>query len=220
MSEAMELAAVLRTGRVADIKETIPAVIYGSGVENTSLAVKRAEFERVFAKSGESGLVSLKLDDGRDMPVIIKDIQFDAVKHRAIHVDFYKVNMNEKVVAETSLNFIGEAPAVKAHGGIVVEHLDHIQVECLPADLVQKIDVDVSSLTELGDSLYIKDIKLPKGIEVKNDAEEIVVHVVEPKKHVEEVVVAPAADAAAPAADAKEGDAKEGETTEKKDDKK
>ncbi len=210
MSDAMKLSASVRTGSVADIKETIPGVIYGSGFANTSLAFNRSEFEKVFAVSGESGLISLNLD-GKEVPVIIKDLQFDAVKGRVIHVDLFKVNMDKKVNAETTLNFIGEAPAVKAHGGIVVEHLSQVHVECLPADLVQKIDVDVSSLMELGDSIYVKDIIVPKGIEITNEAEEIVVHVVEPKKVVEEVpvVVAEAAPAAEGATDAKPEEKKE-----------
>ncbi len=209
MSDAMKLSASVRTGSVADIKETIPGVIYGSGFENTSLSVNRSEFEKVFAVSGESGLVSLNLD-GKEVPVIIKDLQFDAVKSRVIHVDFFKVNMDKKVNAETTLNFIGEAPAVKAHGGIVVEHLSQVHVECLPADLVQKIDVDISSLKELGDSIYIKDLIVPKGIEITNEAEEIVVHVVEPKKVVEEApVVAEAAPAAEGATEAKPEEKKE-----------
>lgn len=218
MSEAMELSAILRQGSVADIKEMIPAVIYGSGIETFSLAVKRPEFEKVYSKSGESGLVSLKLEDGREMPVIIKDIQFDALKHRAIHVDFYKVNMSEKVTADTTLNFIGESPAVKSQGGIVVEHLDQLEVECLPADLVQKIDIDVSVLVNIGDSIYVKDIVMPKGVTVKNDPEEIVVHVIEPNKVVEEVPVvaevAPVEGAAVTDVKAEEG--KEGEATDKK----
>lgn len=193
MTDAIKLSASARQSNV-DIKDFIPGVVYGAGMETKSLTVKRVDFEKVFANSGESGLISLELE-GEKLPVLVKDLQYDAVKHRVIHVDFYKLNMNEKVVAEASLEFIGEAPAVKNHGGIVVEHMDQLEIECLPTDLIQKIEIDLSKLENLGDAIYVKDIVLPKGVEAKDEAEAIVVHVVEPKKTVEE---APAATEAAP----------------------
>ncbi len=219
MSETVQLAATVRQGKVKDLKDVIQAVVYGSGETTTSLAVKRLDFERVYAKSGESGLVSLKLDDGRELPVIIKDLQTDAVKHRIIHVDFFKVNMNEKVVAEVSLNFVGEATAVKTNGAIIVEHLDQLHIECLPKDLLQKIDIDISVLKEIGDAIYVKDIKLPEGVVTTNDGEEIVVNAVEPKKAEEAPVVA-AAETAPVAGAPAEGAAAEAKPEEKGKDKK
>lgn len=206
MSDAIQLSAVLRKGSVDTIKDFIPAVVYGAGIEATSLTLKRPDFEKVFSRSGESGLVTLKLDDNREMPVLVKDLQYDALKHRIIHVDFYKLNMDEKVVAEVTIEFVGESPAVKSSGGIVVEHMDQLEIEALPMDLIQKIEVDLSRLINIGDSLYVKDIILPKGVEAKSDQEEIVVHVIEPNKVVEEAPVV--AEAAAPAADAKPEEAK------------
>lgn len=208
MSEAIKLEASLRQGVIGDKKDTIPAVMYGSGVENTSLSVPRIEFEHVFAKSGESGLISLQVKDGQEYPVIVKDYQIDPVKQRIIHIDFYKVNMKEKVVAEVALEFVGEAPAVKTHGGIVVHNFDALEIECLPADLMQKVEVDVSALENIGDSIHVSDIKLPAGVVFKHDAADIVVHVVEPSKVVEEAPVV-AEGEAAPATDAKPEEKKE-----------
>lgn len=208
MSEAMKLNATLRQEQ-GDIKEVIPAVMYGSGVENTSVSVKRIEFEQVFAKSGESGLISLHVD-GQEYPVIVKDFQVDPVKQRIIHVDFFKLNMKEKVVAEVALEFVGEAPAVKTHGGIVVHNFDTLEIECLPADLIQKIEVDLSNLKEIGDAIHVSDIKLPTGVVFKHEATDMVVHVVEPKKVVEEV--APVAEGeAAPTTESKPEEKKEEE---------
>lgn len=211
MSEKISLNALVRDGRLADAKDSIAAVVYGSGSENISLAVKRNEFEGVFATSGESGLVMLNVDGKGELPVIIKDLQFDPVKHRIIHVDFFKVNMNEMVSAEVSLNFVGEAPAVKAFGAMVATHFDTLEIECLPVDLMQKMDIDVSHLENIGDAIHVSDIKLPKGITIKNDPSEIVVQVVEPSKADAIAPVVAAADAAAPvegaaapAADAKD----------------
>lgn len=192
MTQAINLGATLRQEILADRKDIIPAVIYGSGVENMSLNLARPEFEAVFSKSGESGLISLKIDNGQEYPVIVKDFQIDPIKQRIIHVDFFKVNMNEKVVAEVALQFVGESPAVKTAGGIVVHNFDTLEIECLPSDLIQHIDVDLGKLVEIGDALTIGDIALPAGVVFTHDAEEMVVHVIEPKKSV--------ADAAADAA--------------------
>lgn len=189
MSEALNLQAVIRKGKVEDIKETIPAVMYGSGVDNTLLEIKRLEFEKVFAQSGESGLISLKVDGGQDHPVIVKDFQLDPVRQRIIHIDFYKVNMKEKVVAEVALEFTGEAPAAKTHGGIVVHNFDRLEIECLPSDLLQKIEVDLSSLANIGDAIHVQDIILPQGVVFKHEPTDIVVHVIEPSKVVEEAPV-------------------------------
>lgn len=186
MSEALNLHAVIRQGKVEDIKETIPAVMYGSGVENTSLEIKRLEFEKVFAQSGESGLISLKVDGGQDHPVIVKDFQLDPVRQRIIHIDFYKVNMKEKVVAEVSLEFVGEAPAAKTYGGIVVHNLDRLEIECLPSDLLQKVEIDLSPLANIGDAIHVQDISWPQGVVCKHEPTDIVVHVIEPAKVVEE----------------------------------
>lgn len=189
MSQAINLNATTRQEVLADKKDIIPAVMYGSGVENTSLNLKRPEFEHVFAKSGESGLISLKLDDGQEYPVIVKDFQVDPVRQRIIHVDFFKLNMKEKVVAEVALEFIGEAPAVKTHGGIVIQNFNTLEIECLPSDLIQKIDIDLSSLKEIGDAIHVSDVTLPQGVVFKHNLSDMVVNVVEPKKVVEEVPV-------------------------------
>ncbi len=192
MTQAINLGAALRQGILADKKDFIPAVIYGSGVENMSLNLARPEFETVFSKSGESGLISLKIDNGQEYPVIVKDIQMDPIKQRIIHVDFFKVNMDEKVVAEVALEFVGESPAVKSAGGIVVHNFDTLEIECLPSALIQHINVDLSLLAEIGDSITLADIALPEGVVFTHDLDEMVVHVIEPKKSV--------ADAAADAA--------------------
>jgi len=216
MTEAIKLAVSLRQEKVKDLKENIPAVVYGSGTANLSLVVNRIDFEKVFKVSGESGLISLKLDDGQELPVIVKDIQTEAVKHRIIHIDFFKVNMNETVVAEVSMHFIGEAPAVKNHGAVVVEHMDHMEIECLPADLVQNLEIDLSGLVNIGDAIHVKDIVLPRGIVAKHEPTDIVVNVIELRKAVEETPVVEAATEAAVAAEVKPGEKVEEKKEEKK----
>lgn len=198
MSEALTLNASLRQGNT-DSKDMIKGVMYGAGVETSSLEVKRLEFENLFAKTGESGLITLTFADGRKEPVLVKDLQFDAVKHRIIHVDFYRVNMKEKVTAEVNLEFVGESPAVKAQGGIVVYNVDALEIEALPSDLIQKVDVDLSKLANLGDAIHVSDITLPQGVVFKSEPETMIAQVVEPKKTVEDTAADAAIEAAAEA---------------------
>lgn len=215
MTEAINLAATLRQEKVRDLKENIPAIIYGSGTENQQLVVNRIQFEKVFTQSGESGLISLKLEDGKEFPVIVKDIQTDAMKGRIIHIDFFKVNMDKTVIAEATVHFTGEAPAIKNHGGVVVEHISHLEIECLPKDLIKSIEIDLSHLENIGDAIHVGDIVLPKGVTSKHLPTDVIVNVIELRKKVEETPVE-TADAAAPAADAKAGDKPEEKKEEKK----
>ncbi|WKZ25033.1 MAG: 50S ribosomal protein L25 [Patescibacteria group bacterium] len=212
MSEAIVLSAELRKERVTDKKDFIPAVVYGSGMENTSLVLKRNDFEKVFAQSGESGLLSLQIEGGKTVPVIVKDFQADPVKHRIMHVDFFMVNMKEKVIAEVNLDFVGEAPAAKTYGGIVIKSRDTVEIECLPNDLMQKMEVDLSVLENLGDAIYLKDLKLPDGVNIIGEAEEVIANVVEPRKIVETAEVTETT--TSEKEEKEEGDKKEEETKE------
>jgi len=169
----------------------IPAVVYGHNTETKKLKISRGEFEKVFSQAGESTLVNLKIGDKQNVKTLIYDIERDAVKGRVLHVDFYEVNMKEKVTANVELNYIGESIAVSQKGGVLMKNLDEIEVECLPGDLVKQIDIDISVLKEIDDAIKIGNIKFPKGVEPTGDKEEAVVSVIAHK--VEEEAPAPAA---------------------------
>ncbi len=169
-------------------KDFLPAVIYGKGIETLSLKLKKNEFEKVFSLAGESNLINLNLD-GKDIKVLVKDIQRQALNYSIMHVDFYQVNMKEKVVAEIPLHFIGESRAVKEYGGMLNKDINTLEVECLPGDLVSHIDVDVSVLNSFDDAIRIADLKLPSGVVATAEPEEMVASVKESKIE-EEVVVA------------------------------
>ncbi|MBN2854117.1 50S ribosomal protein L25 [Patescibacteria group bacterium] len=169
-------------------KDFIPAVLYGKEIESQSLKMRKAEFEKIFATAGESNLIELDLD-GSKIKVLVKDIQRNVLNHSLTHADFYQVNMKEKVVTEIPLNFIGESKAVKELGGMLNKDLDNLEVECLPGDLVDHIDVDLSVLASFDDAIRVGDLKLPEGIEATAEAEEMVASVKEPKVVEEEPVV-------------------------------
>ncbi len=183
--------------------DVIPGVLYGKGVENKSLKIKKVEFEKAFSDAGESNLISLDLGTGA-VKVLVKDIQRDVLKHTFTHVDFYQVNMKEKITAEIPLHFIGESKAIKELGGVLIKDMDHLEVECLPGDLADHIDVDIAVLKTFDDAIRINDLVLPQGITAASHTNEMIAAVREPKVEAEPTpVVAEAVPAAgAPAAGA------------------
>jgi len=197
--DAIKLEAQSRSeqnGKAAKVRKEgfIPATVYGSGSKSQVIKVKEADFSKVFNLAGESHLINLSVDGGAPHKVIVKDIQKDYLKGAVIHIDFFQVNMTKKITTEIPLNFIGESRAVKELGGTLIKNMDSLTIECLPGDLVDKIDVDLSALNNIHDAIKINDLVLPKGVELDSAHDEIVVSVIESAK--EEVKVeAPAAEA-------------------------
>lgn len=159
----------------------VPAVLYGNGIKNLNLSVKSAEFEKVFRKAGESTLVELKTDDGKTHPVLVQDVQYHNLAHTPIHIDFYQVNMSDKLKANVAIEFTGEAPAVKTLGGVLVKNISEVQVECLPADLPHNFSVDISALKTFEDSILVKDIKAGDKVKILSAPEEVLAKVQPPR---------------------------------------
>ncbi len=170
----------------------IPAELYGRDSANLHLAVKGNEFRKVFAEAGENTIVNLQFN-GKTIPVLIHDIQKDYLHDEIIHVDFYRVRMDEKITARVPLEFTGESPAVKEQGGVLNKTMSEVEIEALPKDLPHRLQVDLTPLVELNQSIYIKDIQVPAGVELAVDPETVVVTVTPPRKK-EEVAPAPVAD--------------------------
>ncbi|MFA6194296.1 MAG: 50S ribosomal protein L25 [Patescibacteria group bacterium] len=208
----IKLSAQLRDKNEKLGADLIPAVIYGKGVENKSLKVKKVELEKAFAAAGESNLISLDFGSGA-VKVLVKETQRDVLKNTFTHVDFYQVNMKEKITAEIPFHFIGEAKAIKELGGVLIKDMAHLEVECLPGDLADHIDVDISVLKTFDDAIRINDLTLPKGISAVSHTNEMIAAVREPKVEAEPTpVVAEAAPAAgAPVAGALAAGAKKEE---------
>lgn len=185
--------------KVKDIrkKEIIPAVLYGHKIKNLNLAVPYSTFDGIFRKASSSSLVDLAIDEKKPVKVIIQSTQRDPLSNRYTHVDFYQVSMTEKIKAKIALKFINEAPAIKVFNGVLVTSIEKIEVSCLPQALVPEIEIDLSTLKTFEDSIHIKDLKVPAGIEILNNPTDIVVNVIPPRA--EEVEIKPVAEAAAPA---------------------
>jgi large subunit ribosomal protein L25 len=171
----------------------IPAELYGHGVKNIHLTLDAKAFRKAYKEAGESTVVTLVVGKEKH-PALIHDIQRDALSESVAHVDFYEVRMDEKIATDVQLEFVGESPAVKEFGGIVNKSMSTVKVEALPGDLPHSLRVDLSLLTQLNQSIYVKDLAVPKGVKVLVDAETAIASVSE--KMAEEVAapVAPVVD--------------------------
>ncbi len=180
---------VEKDGKAKKIRKDgfIPAVIYGSGMAVRNLKVKQHDFEQIFALAGEANLIDLVIDGQEAIKAIIKDVHIDPIRNKIVHTDFYKVDMKKEIEVEVPLDFIGEAKAVKELDGILVKNIDSIEIKCLPGSLIEKIEVNLSVLETFADAIRVKDLKLPSDIEVINQLEDLVVHVIEPQKEEEPV---------------------------------
>ncbi len=217
----IKLNALLRSEKNSKIKKIradgfVPAVIYGSEAKTRSLKIKQLDFERVFEQAGESNLIDLTINKEDPVKVIIKDIQKNAIKGGVVHVDFYQVDMSKKITAEIPFNLIGESRAELELGGTLMKNIDSIEVQCLPGDLVDHIDVDLSKLDNFGDAVRVADLALPSGMAATSEPDEIVVNVIEPRK--EEEKPKEEAEEEAATAEEKEGEEKK-EGGEKKEEK-
>ncbi len=166
-------------------KKLIPAVVYGHGFGNQNLAVDYLPFEKVYRQGGESSLIDLIIDDQKPVKTLIQEVQTDPLTGRFIHVDFRQVKMTEKITAEILLKFINESKAVKELGGVLVKSLDKIKVRSLPQDLVHEIEVDISPLNTFEDVIYVRDLKIPSGLELLENLGEPVATVTPPRSEEE-----------------------------------
>lgn len=191
-----------------------PANLYGRNVKSTALQVDTTQLKHTLAKAGKSSLVALKVDSAkRPKMVIIRDIQREPLTGGLLHVDLYQVKMEERIKIEVSLLFVGEAPAIRDRGGILVQNMNSVEVECLPANMPHNIEVDLSVLTELDQAVHVKDLSVDEGVTILTDPEQSIVQIARSKVEVEIAEELMAAEAEAEA-EAEEEMAEAAETTE------
>jgi large subunit ribosomal protein L25 len=163
----------------------IPAIMYGHNSAPQMFWVQYLDFSKLYAKAGESSIIELTLEKGKGASVIVNDVQADPLSGRFTHVDFFQVRMNEKLEAHIPLEFIGEAPAVREMGGILVKPVEELLVSCLPQDLPHSLVVDLSSLINFEVRIQLKDMKIPAGVEVLADADTAIAQVEAPRSEAE-----------------------------------
>ncbi len=202
----------------------LPANVYGKKVKSLAIQVKTKDFNQVYQKARETGIVELVIGKTKK-PSLIQNIQLDPVSDMPLHIDFFQVDLKEKVTAAIPLELIGESPAEKSGLGTVVQYVNEVEVEALPTNLPEKFEVDLSKLTEVDQTVSVKDLTVDaKKVEVKADLEQVLVKVEPPRKEEEEV--APPAEEVAEEVEGEEekessaAEAKEGEEEKKEKDKK
>lgn len=168
-----------QTGRKVNklrVQGLIPAVLYGHSIKNQNLSVKELDFTRLYNEVGESKLIDLQVDDKKPVKILIHEIQYNPLKNVIDHVDFYQIKEDEKITTEIELEFVGESPAVKELSGVLVKNYDAVEVECLPAELekMDMIKVDLSVLKTFEDAVHIKDLKVPAGVKITVEPDEVV----------------------------------------------
>ncbi|HEV2029227.1 MAG TPA: 50S ribosomal protein L25 [Candidatus Dormibacteraeota bacterium] len=173
----------------------LAAVVYGHNTKPTPLTLERLEFQKVFVKSGRTHLVDLVVDGERTEKVLVREIQTHPRRLGPIHVDFYQVNLEEKITVEVPIHLVGESAAVKRGDADILQPLHSLRVECLPSDIPEAFEVDLTSLEEIESELRISDITLPKGVTVLIDPEELVVKIIK-KREMKVEEEAPAVEAA------------------------
>ena len=155
----------------------LPAHVFGKGVEGESVSVIAKDFLKVFKTAGETGLIDLKIGAEKVRPVLIREVSYNPVSGDLIHIDFYQVNLSEKVKVSVPIVQIGEQPeSVHLGETIVLQTLNEVEVEALPADLPENIEVDITSLKNVDDAITVGQLSVDKEkITIHADPEEIVV---------------------------------------------
>lgn len=192
-----KLKALRKTG-------VLPGNIYGKDLKSQAVQVPVKEFQAVYDQVGSSGVVYLDFE-GKEHPVLIHALAYDYIKSQPLHADFFQVNMKEKVKTKVPLHIVGEPKAVTEKIGMLLQPVGEIEVEALPTDLPESLEIDVTELAEVGQNLKVLDIKRADTITILSDPEQVVASIAE---LVSEEAVAQAAEEAAAAEAA--GEAAEG----------
>ena len=214
MVDVIELAAQKRevTGkqvRAIRAEGNVPAVLYGHGTESQSLSVSQRSLTKVFSDAGSNKIVSLSIGDAKPNSVMIQDVQVDPRTGAIMHADFYKVKMNEKIKAEIPLHFVGESVAVYKLEGSLIQGLTTVEVESLPANLPENIEVDIAVLDDFDKSIHVSDLTIPGNVELLTDTSELVAKVEPPRsdEELEELDAEVVEEVPGEEGDAAEGDA-------------
>jgi len=152
----------------------LPAVIYGRHTEPINVVLDAHSASLLLGKVTSSSLVTIDLD-GKEYPTLVREKQRDYIKNRLLHVDFLAVSLTESLRASVSLNFVGLSTAVKDFNAVLVTNLQSLEVECLPTDLPERIDVDITALERPGDGIRVRDVKVSDKIRLLDDPDTMVV---------------------------------------------
>ncbi|MDP9321822.1 MAG: 50S ribosomal protein L25 [Chloroflexota bacterium] len=193
-----KVGALRREGR-------LPGVIFGGHADSTPVETDTSTFQKGYRRWGQTTLLSLTGLDGGEVPVLVHDVSREPRTGSLLHVDFARVSLTEKTHAVVPLHFAGESPAVRTHGGVMVHALSELRIEAFPQDIPHQIEVDLSKIEQIEDTLYVRDLVVDASkIQILNDGDQVVAKAVAPRAE-EEVK---------PAVVAVEGEVAEGDVAE------
>ncbi len=172
----------------------IPGEVFGHGIENKHVSVAAKDFKKIFKQAGETTIINLVDEAGTKIPAIIADVAYNHLTDAILAVDFHRVRLDEKLEAKVPVIFTGSAPAEKK-GLVLVKVTTEIEVEALPNELPHEFSVDISTLTEAGEGIYVKDLRVSPKVKIKTPGDMAIVMVTEPRKEEVTPPPAPAAEA-------------------------
>ncbi|KAF0133748.1 MAG: large subunit ribosomal protein L25 [Candidatus Saganbacteria bacterium] len=200
--EATERKNLGRKSKTSRLLGAIPAIVYGRDMQSIPIEVNDKNFNKLIGgASGRNLLINLNIGSA-SLPVMAHEFQVDPMTGKIIHIDFLKISMDEAIKTKVAFMVCGESEGVKLDGGILVHPLREIEVKCLPSNIPDKIEYDISNL-KIGDTIHVSDLKPINGVEFLTSAQEIIITISAPTKEEVapvEAAVAPVAEAGAPAA--------------------
>lgn len=175
----------------------IPVNVFGHAVESEALQVDALALQKAMSRAGTTALIDLRVE-GQDSarPVLIRGLQRKPSTGELLHVDLYAVSMTEKIRTQVPIVLVGKAPGL-TKGGLLLQNIEHLDIECLPGDLITAADVDISGLVDIDDAVYVRDVNLGPAITVHTPADTVIVKIQQERAEEVETAEAPAAEAAA-----------------------
>jgi large subunit ribosomal protein L25 len=178
----------------------IPAHLYGRGTDSLALQAPQQAVTHLLRTAGRNAIIDLQIGgEPQARPVVLRSVQRDPVSGELVHLDFFQVSLTEKMKVGVPLVLVGEAPAVSVFGGVLLQSLDHLNIEALPTDVPQHVEIDVSHLDALDSALFVRDLPIPSGVHVLDDPGLVVAKVAAPRLAVEVEKAAEEEEAAAAA---------------------
>jgi len=170
-------------------KGILPANLYGRGIDSTSLQLQYVDGRNLLNLHGRNNLFEVQVSGETEVrPVVVRDVSIDPVTRKILHIDFFQVDLQRTIQADVPLNMIGTSLGVSMYGGVLVQAIDRITIEALPADIPEAIDVDISVLEELDSQLFVRDLTISELVTVLASPDTLVSAVQRPRVATEESV--------------------------------